>query len=353
MLTMQDVLAAIGVVFNGIPMIIFAMSYGFMAAPTAIGYVVGAAGMLAYGTVMPVSIQAGTIALVGTMGKNIKERLSIAVYSGVIMAVVGALGMIHAVMAFAGPRVVSGMQAGVGIILARVAIDMIKADKFVGTISLITALAVYFPTTDLVYTVVASVVVSSAAFLYKNKEPMNIEVEKYTFAIHKPILNYNVIRGALALACLTVGSNIAFGNITAGMAGAEANINALTVYSGLANLASIFGAAPVESIISATGAAPNPGLSGILMMITLAVILVSGLLPKLARYVPMQSIAGFLFVIGVFATVPGNAFAAFNEATRPEFLAAGMSLSVTALTDPFIGLVAGIIIRIIAPILGL
>ena len=357
--SIQDVLAAIGVVFNGIPMMIFAMSYGFLAAPTAIGYMIGAGGMLIAWQVMPISIQAGTIALVGTMGRDVKERLSIALFAGIFMAVVGMLGLIHVVRDFAGVRIVAGMQAGVGIILAKVSIDMIKSDKFVGLISLVAALAVWFPTRDLVYTIVVSVVASSVAYLIKNKKPMDIMSEKYKLSLHKPMINYNIIRGALALACLTIGSNIAFGNITAGMPGAAAfyageapNINALTVYSGLANLSAIFGGAPVEAIISATGAAPNPMFAGILMMVIMAIILVTGLLPKLARFVPMQSIAGFLFVIGAFATIPGNAFAAFNGADGVERMGAGVALLVTALTDPFIGLMSGTVFMRIAPVFG-
>ena len=355
--TLQDVLAAIGVVFNGIPMMIFAMSYGFLAAPTAIGYMIGAGGMLIAWQVMPISIQAGTIALVGTMGRDVKERLSIALYAGIFMAVVGAFGLIHHIMDFAGNRVVLGMQAGVGIILAKVSIDMIKSDKFVGLVSLVAALAVWFPTRDLVYTIVVSVVASSLAYLIKNRKPINIMSEKYKLSLHKPIINYNVIRGALALACLTIGSNIAFGRITAGMPGAAAfyteagtapNINALTVYSGLANLGALFGGAPVESIISATGAAPNPMVAGILMMIIMAVILVTGLLPKLARFVPMQSIAGFLFVIGTFQTLAVNAPNAFYGAGLPERLGAGAALVMTALTDPFIGLASGTIVMRLA-----
>ena len=353
MITLQDILAAVGVVFNGIPMMIFAMSFGFMAVPTAIGYMIGAGGMLFFGTVTPISIQAGSIALVGTMGRSLKERLSIALFSGLIMAAVGGFGIIHDIMNFAGPRVIFGMQAGVGIILARVAIDMVKANQFVGLISMASALAIFLSTRDLVYTIVGSVVVSSGAHYFKNKATMNIDEENYKLTLYPPVINYNVIRGSLALACLTVGSNIAFGNITAGMSGTTANINHLTFYSGLANLASLFGGAPVESIISATGAAPNPMVSGVLMMIMMAVILVTGLLPKLARFVPMQSIAGFLFIIGAFATTPINAFNAFNGAARPEFLAAGMSMLVTALTDPFIGLAAGVLVALAAPVLGL
>ena len=350
MITLQDILAAVGVVFNGIPMMIFAMSFGFLAKPTAIGYAIGSGGMLATGAVMPISIQAGTIALVGTMGNNIKERLSISLIAGLAMAVVGALGLIHVIMDFAGSRVVFGMQAGVGIILARVGIDMVKNNKFIGFISMATALLVYIPTQDLVYTIVASVIVASTASYLKTGAPVIEETEKYRLQVYKPIINYNVIRGALALMCLTIGSNIAFGNITAGMAGVTANINHLTIYSGLANISALFGGAPVEAIISATGAAPNPMISGMLMMIILGIIMATGLLTKLARFVPMESVAGFLFIIGAFVTLPTNAWNAMNGIAPPDILAPGIALIVTALTDPFVGLVSGIITNIVVPI---
>ncbi|MFQ9680283.1 MAG: hypothetical protein ACLRZH_09450 [Ruthenibacterium lactatiformans] len=45
----------------------------------------------------------------------------------------------------------------------------------------------------------------------------------------KPIFNLSVLRGALALACLTVGANIAFGSITAAP-GAPQNVDHLTIY---------------------------------------------------------------------------------------------------------------------------
>ena len=50
---------------------------------------------------------------------------------------------------------------------------------------------------------------------------------------------------------------------------------------------------PVESVISATGGAPHPLISGVLMMILMAIILFTGLLPKMGKYIPSESIAGF------------------------------------------------------------
>ena len=57
---------------------------------------------------------------------------------------------------------------------------------------------------------------------------------------------------------LLLARNIAFGNITSSMSNQQLNVDHLTVYSGLADaVSSLFGGAPVEAIISATGAAPD------------------------------------------------------------------------------------------------
>ncbi len=104
---------------------------------------------------------------------------------------------------------------------------------------------------------------------------------------------------------------------------------------------SLFGGAPVESIISATGSAPHPVLSGILMMVAMAIILLSGLLPKMGKYIPSESIAGFLFVLGAIVTVPINAAAALEGAS----LVGGVTMAVTAITDPFLGMLAGLAMK--------
>jgi len=350
---MQDILAAIAVLFNGIPMMIFAMSYGFLAAPTAFGFMVGAGGMLLFSSILPISIQAGTITLIGQMGSNLKERLSIALFSGVIMAILGFFGVLHEVMDFAGVTIIRAMMAGVGIILARVGITMLKANLLTGAVSFVVALVVWAWTRDLVYVIVTSVVISAAANYLKDRKPIEVKSQKFEIALHMPMINVAVIRGTLALACLTIGSNIAFGNITAGMARVTPNIDHLTIYSGIANIAAaLFGGAPAEAIISPTGAAPNPLAAGVLLMALMTIVLLTGLLPKIARYVPMQSIAGFLFVIGGIITTPANAAIAFGAATGSEVLVSGITLTVTALTDPFLGLIAGLLMRGAAALFG-
>ena len=343
---LQDILAAIGVVLNGIPQGLLALSMGFASVPTALGFGVGVIGCLLLGSVAPISFQAETIVLAGTMGKNMRERLSMVFFAGVTMAALGACGMLTAIVNFAGETVLNAMMAGVGLVLTKLALGMMKENKLVGITSVVTAVLVYFFLgQNLVYTIVISLVVSSAAAKLAGQDiggGVGTAEKMGRLKLEKPIFNLSVLRGALALACLTVGANIAFGSITGGIAGASQNVDHLTIYSGLADAVSaLFGGAPVEAIISATAGAPHPVTAGVLMMGIMAVILFCGLLPKIGKYVPSQSIAGFLLILGAVVTVPGNAAAAFAGTGAGDTIVAGVTMGVTAFTDPFFGMLAG------------
>ena len=321
---LQDILAAIGVVLNGIPQGLLALSMGFASVPTALGFGVGVIGCLLLGSVAPISFQAETIVLAGTMGKNMRERLSMVFFAGVTMAALGACGLLTAIVNFAGETVLNAMMAGVGLVLTKLALGMMKENKLVGITSVVTAVLVYFFLgQNLVYTIVISLVVSSAAAKLAGQDiggGVGTAEKMGRLKLEKPIFNLSVLRGALALACLTVGANIAFGSITGGIAGASQNVDHLTIYSGLADAVSaLFGGAPVEAIISATA----------------------------GKYVPSQSIAGFLLILGAVVTVPGNAAAAFAGTGAGDTIVAGVTMGVTAFTDPFFGMLAGIALKLL------
>lgn len=349
---LQDILAAIGVVLNGIPQGLLALSMGFASVPTALGFGVSVIGCLLLGSVAPISFQAETIVLAGTMGKNMRERLSMVFFAGVTMAALGACGLLTAIVNFAGETVLNAMMAGVGLVLTKLALGMMKENKLVGITSVVTAVLVYFFLgQNLVYTIVISLVVSSAAAKLAGQDiggGVGTAEKMGRLKLEKPIFNLSVLRGALALACLTVGANIAFGSITGGIAGASQNVDHLTIYSGLADAVSaLFGGAPVEAIISATAGAPHPVTAGVLMMGIMAVILFCGLLPKIGKYVPSQSIAGFLLILGAVVTVPGNAAAAFAGTGAGDTIVAGVTMGVTAFTDPFFGMLAGTALKLL------
>ena len=316
----QDILAAIGVVLNGIPQGLLALSYGFASVPTALGFAIGAVSCGVLSSVAPISFQAETIVMAGSMGKTRRDRLSMVMFGGLIMVVLGLTGALSAITAFAGDAIVHAMMAGVGFVLVRTAFNMVKENQLVGWVSVASAVVIYLitkaldPGNALVYTIVGSLIISSvAAKLAGQKLGENTVAERMCrLKLEKPVVNLSVIRGALSLACLTIGANIAFGNITSGMGAGELNVDHLTVYSGLADaVSSLFGGGPVEAIISATGAAPHAVLSGVIMMAVMALILFFGLLPKIGKFVPSQSIAGFLFILGAFVTIPGDGAAAF------------------------------------------
>ena len=343
-LSFGDVAAAIAVVVNGLPQGLLALSYGFAALPTALGFAIGVVGALVFQSVAPISFQAESIVLAGTMGKNRSERLAIVVISGVAMAIVGALGLLQPAVAFIGPSIENGMMAGVGVILASVAINMVKANFVVGSMSMAAAVLVYLTTKDLVYTIVLSVLAGTAAHLIRGKSS-NVQVDPSIEVIKRQPLSWSspsVIRGALAMICLQIGGNIAYAGITGNIANAPVNVDHVTLYSGLGDAVSaLFGGGPVEAIISGTGAAPHPVTAGVLMMGLMTVILLSRLLPVIGRRVPSESIAGFLFVLGAIVVFPVN----IGAAIQGDPVVGGVTAVVTAATDPFIGLVAGVIIR--------
>ena len=350
-MTLNDILAALGVVINGIPQALLALSVGFQAFPTSLGFGVGVISCLLFNSPIPISMQAETIALAGSYGDDARERVSVVFWAGLIMTILGLTGSLNFIVDMAGVYVLNGMMAGVGLILAKIAVEGLKLEtKMVTLISIVTALITYFLSDrNLVYTIIVSVLISS---IYANIKKMDIgrdiHKEDRKLTIKKPVFNKKILRGALSLACLTIGANIAFGNITASLGdGLSANIDHLTIYSGLADsISSLFGGAPVEAIISATGASDNPVNSGVLMMAILGIIMFMGFLPKLGKYVPGESIHGFLFVLGALVTVPTNANLAF-AAGGDSMLVAGLAMATTAASDPFMGLVAGVLLKFI------
>lgn len=353
-MTLQDFLAAVAVVINGLPQALLALTYGFAAFPTALAFFVGSAGMLMFNQVAPISFQAESIVMAGTLGKDRNERLNIVFFTGVVMAILGALGVLETVTAFIGLPILNAMMAGVGITLAKVAVDMTKADPLAGGVALAVALVVYFLTDDLIYTIILSVVVSSVLWavvnrrkIAENPAPVNLEHER--FSLLKFHLTPKMVRNILALCTLQIGGNIAYAGITGGLAEQAVNVDYVTIYSGIGDsVSALFGGGPVEAIISGTAVAPNPKISGILMMLILAAVLLTRTMPKIAKFVPNQCIGGFLFVLGAIVVFPGNAVSAMQEAP----LVAGVTTIVTATTDPFVGMVAGIAVRALTGLIG-
>lgn len=349
----KDILAILSVILNGLPQGLLALSFGFASIPTAFAFLIGAAGNAITGSVAPISFQAETITLAGTMGDNLKERLSMIFYGGCIMTLIGVFGLMSKIVDFIGPVITAGMMAGVGIMLAKVSVEMAKKDKIIGFVSIASGIITYLLTKDLVYTIGVSVILSAIVYNIVSKNVESPVITREKIQMQKPTLSVKILRGAMSMVCLNIGANIAFGNITGQLAQRDVNIDHLSIISSLADMSSsLFGGAPVESIISATGGSPHPIANGIIMMLIMAAILFAGFLPKIGKYIPTGSIAGFLFVLGALVTVPVDAAAALGSTVPNGSLIGGVTMAVTAITDPFLGMIAGLLLKILLPIIG-
>ena len=88
---LTDILAIIGVVLNGLPQGLLALTFGFASIPTAMAFFIGAIGNTLTQSVAPISFQAETITYAGSAGKDRSERCTMIFFGAVIMALIGAL----------------------------------------------------------------------------------------------------------------------------------------------------------------------------------------------------------------------------------------------------------------------
>jgi len=380
------VVAVVFVAINGLTMLAWAAAQGYKMKPTALAFLIGAIGNLLTGSVTPISGQS-SILTVSHFIKNVNERIAALLLAVIVMVPLGLTGSVTRIADFAGPAVVQGMMAGVGLMVAGISIDMLKQERRTTAIAFISALVTHVIFLGnphaLVYVIAVSVTLATVDFVFLQTDPdtgkkgrrINLlkmaEANGYTgdmqqnenpkfwtkeywedFKIMKPKIGFNAIYFALAFICLNIGTNIAFGNITAGFAGTTQNMDHLTVINSLADIPSvIFGGAPVGAIISATAASPWPVAAGVVMMLLCALLLLLGLMTKAVKYIPVQAIAGFLFIIGFFSTFVPNLGRAFGTGYTAE---ASAAMAITALTkNPFLGLVAGVSIRYIGSYFGL
>lgn len=366
--------AAVAVVINGIPQLAYATSLGFAPKPVAFAYLVGAAGNAVAGSVTPIAAQAETLTVSGVI-KNMRQRIAALLLAAIIGIAMGLTGSVTAIAEWAGEGVVLGMMAGVGLILAEVAFTMYLGQKITAGVSILTALVVFALTKDVVWTIASSVLLSTVVFALvlgrrvdlagaiiangQSADQLQSNDARFwkkeywaEFKLIKPQFGWAAILGGLGFICLNIGSNTAFGSITASIAGTTQNLDHLTIINSLADIPSVmFGGAPIEAIISGTAGAPYPVVTGIVMMVLTAVLLLTGVIGRIGRYVPAESIAGFLVTIGVFLTfLPNLSGSMATEHAAPGAVALGL----TAITkNPFIGLVAGVATRFLGHFFGL
>ena len=359
----KDVLVALLSLLDVASGAILAMSFGFFLMPSALGFLVGGIGSLLTGSVTPISFQQENLVLAKNMGKDMRARITMILGAAFITGLIGVLGLPQRVVDTVGPEIFLGMLAGVGIFLAKVGFDLAFEDLIIGLPCLVVALVVQLWSNDLVWAVTASVVLGIIIKFFKDRitkapaNPVNVpqyksykEAFKTEFKIIKPVFNLQVLIGILAIATLTLGGNIAYTGINLSMSGTVPTYNQVTIISGLADFASsIFGGASMEVIVSATAAAPHPIISGAILMFGAAIILLTGLVHKVAKFVPLAGMGGYLVAIGAILVLPPNAADAF-KAGNP--IVVGLTLVTTAVTNPFYGLVVGVIAKVLMGWLG-
>ena len=370
----------LGVIFvgiNGLTQLAFAQTQGFKLKPASIGLMLAAFLSLPLGLVTPITGQSAMIALAGKT-EDAKQRVAALLIAAATITILGLTGAISEAVNFAGPAIMAGMMAGVGLMLTQVGVDFIvdkqKGNLPVGVVSFISAFSIYvifFGSPHvLVYTVAGSVAISTAYYLIIQRKGVEADqqvpegesesgrfwTKEYwqteDWKLVKPKFTFKAILSALALICLGVGITTSFGQINANMAGIPQNFDHLTFVSGIAGFASvIFGGMPLETIISGTAAAPWPVVGSFAVLVLLSILLLCGVVNKLCKYMPTQSIAGFLCIIGFFATFLPNLR---NPAFAENMPVAGAVMGVTALTgNPFLGVLAGVAVRAVGSVIGL
>jgi AGZA family xanthine/uracil permease-like MFS transporter len=389
--TPNDIIAGLSMLADVIGEGLVGISLGWAAKPTGIGFIVGLVFLLGFRTVAPVSFEVESLTIVSRIAKKQWHIMIYAVIlAGIIGAILGAVGAYSNIVNFIGPAIQYGMMTGVGIILSIVAVDLIKENRLIGIISAGSAFIIYFATqkdpSALIYALAGSVIISVIVGRFRKFEPIlpDIKREKIMWVLpwkqfgqlfrgyqtyevdngdgmrrsqKKTIIKrlsridkILIVRAALSLIALRVGTSIAYPSINADLAhvnmvtGSGLSIfDAANIMAGLSGFASaIAGGSPLEPVISGTAAAPNPIISAAIMMAIASVILLMGLIGRAAKYIPIQAVTGFLLVLGTLIIFPGNA----PQAMKADPVVGGVTAVVTGATmDPFIGMVAGLIVK--------
>lgn len=355
----QDFVSIIGALSDAIASGLIALYYGFLAFPTGIGFALAALLAAIWGMATPISFQAETIVLAGSMGRNLRERISIVILCGIVMTGLGILGLLGAIVDYIGDIILAGMLAGVGVILVKTSIDIARDNIKAGVGSFLSALPVWFLTENLAYTVVVSLIIGSLVhhLIKKDFNPVNEEIieddtprsfvenMKSQLVVQKPIMNsWRIWKAVFALVALQIGTFISYGSITASMANTGFSVDKLTIMSGLSQVvSSIFGGAPLSPIVSITAVADQPVTAAVVFMAIMAFILLLFLLPKMGKLIPVGATAGYLFIIGAIIVIPDNLVFAVQDGNMVGIV----TFVITAISDPFIGMLAGILAQFI------
>lgn len=352
-------LAIVFVIINGITQLIYAQSLGYKLKPTSLAYFIGAIGNTLTGNVVPIAAQAETLSISGLI-KKMNVRVAALLFASIVGIIFGIFGLLTTFVDFAGESIIYGMMAGVGLLLSDTAIQLMKKRRRVGISSIVVAFLIWILSKDLVYTIAGSVMISTLDFVLIQKQRIKLDdVEDSSLSqkledwnLIKPLFNVQALLGGLSLICLNIGTNISFGTITSNIANKTPNFDHISIINSVADIPSImFGGMPIETIISGTAATSWPILAGIIMMFVTGVLIFTGTIQKIGKYIPAESISGFLLVIGFSLTLLPNLM--FVSSSDDSFDGI-VSASVTVLTkNAFIGIIVALSVRFIRIVGGI
>ncbi|MDR0500052.1 MAG: hypothetical protein LBG97_02235, partial [Coriobacteriales bacterium] len=95
-------LAVVFVVINGVTQMYMAKGFGYKLKPTGFAYLIGVAGNLFSGSVVPISGQAETLTLSGLI-KDMRVRVAALLIAAAIGITLGLTGTLSRIVDFAGP----------------------------------------------------------------------------------------------------------------------------------------------------------------------------------------------------------------------------------------------------------
>lgn len=361
-----SIIAAIGMCADGVAEGLYAARHRFSARAAGIGYAIGAILAWFYSAVTPITFTVESITVAANGLKKRPQILYVVALSAVPSILLGLFGLYSTFVSLLDPAVIAGVIAGVGIILTRVGVQYLGEKPAIAGASTAAGITAYIITDDLVPVIVASVVVGAAAahflpdrFLSKsgdkeeesgeqnqqNEQNKEDTEENEETGDQWGLIPFNwremftrpVLIGAFSVFALRTGAIFSYDRVNSELAGTEPTLDGVTLMAGLGSLLSaLFGGPPVETTPAPMAAAPQPVFSTVLFMALMSVITLLGWVTRIGKYVPLQAIAGFLIVLGVPVIMPENLP---GVAENP--LAGGTALAVTALTNPFYGILVG------------
>lgn len=356
----SDVVAALGTLADVVGEGFVALTMGWAVMPAGIGFLFGAVLIYVFGSVVPVSFEVISLTMISKHAeRDWKKMAYIVLVAGILGVILGIFGVYGTIVSFIEGPILSGMMTGVGIFLCFIAIDFFKENKIIGGTSIGVALITFFAFSDdpnnLIYALGTSVLASIIVGRFVPFEPVPYDKEREKIKLiplnkFSFLKDVSVIRGALALLALRTGSSITCAGIDGQMANITPNFDHVNIIAGLTGAVSaLFGGTNLEPIISGTAAAPNPISSAVLMMTIAGVLLLLGLLPWLTKYVPGSAVSGFLIIIGAAIAIPDNITGVISAT---DAISGPITIAVTVASfDPFLGMVAGILVRLVSTLL--